>query len=109
MALKRLINLLKTHALRLPFELIRVSGSYNWDKRRLLSRIPKPRLRSKEELQQQKELYLQYQSINVAKMPKKYQNVYHFIVKYRLLKHVITIQRFIRKRNRDKLKKINRG
>lgn len=43
-----------------------------------------------------------YKKVDIKKTPKRYRDIIRFIVEHRLIKHVITIQRFVRRRKMRK-------
>eukprot|EP00347_Sterkiella_histriomuscorum_P019570 403341130 len=100
-AIYKVVNLIKTKALRTPFELIKASNEYAYYKHKLMRDLPKPRKKQWWEklMEEEYDYFYEKAGEKLKKVPVCYRDLYEFILEHRLIKQVIQIQRFIRKRN----------
>ncbi|CDW79638.1 UNKNOWN [Stylonychia lemnae] len=99
-AINKFSNIIKTKVLKSPFQMIKACSEYKFYKNKMLRDLPKPRKKQWWEKLMEEEYNYFYEQAGekLKRVPLVYRDIYDFILEHRLIKHVIVIQRFIRKR-----------
>ena len=102
--LRALCSLLNEKNLRRAFSAFEGNAKFKRSKQALLEKMPLPRRKKWwEKLSEHQHDHFYQEAVEMySTVPRDYQLVYKLIIEHQLIKHILVIQRFIKKRNLQK-------
>ena len=102
--MKKIATILLMKALRIPFEILKAYKEFIGKRNMMMEKIPKPRRRQWWEKVMEKEFEFLYDKAKkqMKEAPVKYRDLYEMIIEHKLMRHIILIQRYFRKRKMKK-------